>query len=583
MMMKITLLILFSIFSLFIANDQEQFVMGSTGDDEEKWFPPHMHSEFSILKNSEELLNLNMNQNEITNISAHVGDTIEITVSIGDNLHVEDISQVKLITNFATKPSDMNNYFATNYDWNNPSLIALSVYEWNQHHNNLNNNVNNNLSYDYSGIISWHDSKSTIQERNEENHEYVVGSFLPNEEELLITYHMKFNKNMAKTQVGLKMSDITNKQSEIMLPIILEVLSNEDKPIVKESENKEGNKEGNNFVKILVDTNYDSYQNGSKIIINGKIENYDSENMKGRNIDFKIKFPNNDVFLTGSFAPNLDGTFIYQTFAVDYLWKQTGDYIFHVNFGDVKDHTIIAYENNELAKYVDPTLTESQNKVNFNQSVVVAESEVVVAESEVVVAESEVVVAESEVVVAESEVVVAESEVVVAESEVVVAESEVKSMSSKIICGDGTMENDQGVCIPKTNYEKQSEGGGCLIATATYGSEMSVEVQQLRELRDNQLLQTESGTAFMSTFNDIYYTFSPIIADYERENPYFKEAVKIAITPMLSTLAIMENAESESEVLGLGLSVIALNLGMYLGIPAIVVIGIRKKSKISIK
>ena len=124
---------------------------------------------------------------------------------------------------------------------------------------------------------------------------------------------------------------------------------------------------------------------------------------------------------------------------------------------------------------------------------------------------------------------------------------------------------------------KTGNGGGCLIATATYGSEMSAEVQQLRELRDNQLLQTESGKSFMSGFNEFYYSFSPIIADYERENPMFKEAVKLAITPMLSTLAIMENAESESEVLGLGLSVIALNLGMYLGIPAIVVIGIRKK------
>jgi hypothetical protein len=54
----------------------------------------------------------------------------------------------------------------------------------------------------------------------------------------------------------------------------------------------------------------------------------------------------------------------------------------------------------------------------------------------------------------------------------------------------------------------------------------------------------------------------------ERENPVFKEIVKDGLTPMLSTLAIMENAESESEVLGLGLSVIALNLGMYLGLPA---------------
>jgi len=118
--------------------------------------------------------------------------------------------------------------------------------------------------------------------------------------------------------------------------------------------------------------------------------------------------------------------------------------------------------------------------------------------------------------------------------------------------------------------------GGCLIATAAYDSEMSPQVQQFLELRDNQLLQTESGTAFMGAFNDIYYSFSPVIADYERENPLFKEAVKIAITPMNSSLSLIENAESESEVISLVLSVIMLNLGMYLEVPAIVVIGIRR-------
>ena len=123
----------------------------------------------------------------------------------------------------------------------------------------------------------------------------------------------------------------------------------------------------------------------------------------------------------------------------------------------------------------------------------------------------------------------------------------------------------------------ENTGGGCLIATATYGSEMAIEVQQLRELRDNTLLNTESGTQFMGMFNDVYYSFSPIIADYERENPVFKEMVKIAITPMISSLSLMENANSESEVLGYGISLILLNLGMYLGIPAVVIIGIRKR------
>ena len=127
--------------------------------------------------------------------------------------------------------------------------------------------------------------------------------------------------------------------------------------------------------------------------------------------------------------------------------------------------------------------------------------------------------------------------------------------------------------------ESTEEGGGCLIATATYGSEFAPQVQQLREIRDNQLMNTESGSAFMSTFNELYYTFSPTIADMERESPVFKEIVKAGLTPMLSTLAIMENAESESEVLGLGLSVIALNLGMYIAAPAMMFYGISKKVK----
>ncbi len=129
-----------------------------------------------------------------------------------------------------------------------------------------------------------------------------------------------------------------------------------------------------------------------------------------------------------------------------------------------------------------------------------------------------------------------------------------------------------------TQTTQSSDNGGCLIATATYGSEMAPQVQFLREIRDNQLMNTESGIAFMSGFNQVYYSFSPYIADLEREHPMFKEVVKLGITPMLSTLSIMEIADSEEEVLGLGISVIALNIGMYLGIPAIVIVGIRKKN-----
>ena len=83
----------------------------------------------------------------------------------------------------------------------------------------------------------------------------------------------------------------------------------------------------------------------------------------------------------------------------------------------------------------------------------------------------------------------------------------------------------------------------------------------------------------MTTFKDVYYSFSPIIADYERENPVFREMVKLAITPMITSLSILNYVDmnSEAEVLGYGISLILLNVGMYLGIPAIVVIGIKRK------
>ena len=81
-------------------------------------------------------------------------------------------------------------------------------------------------------------------------------------------------------------------------------------------------------------------------------------------------------------------------------------------------------------------------------------------------------------------------------------------------------------------------------------------------------MNTESGTQHSwVTFNNVYYSFSPTIADMQRDSPIFKEIVKVGLTPMLSSLSIMENANSESEVLGLGLSVIMLNIGMYLGVP----------------
>lgn len=126
-----------------------------------------------------------------------------------------------------------------------------------------------------------------------------------------------------------------------------------------------------------------------------------------------------------------------------------------------------------------------------------------------------------------------------------------------------------------------SEDGSCIIATATYGSELAPQVQLLREVRDNVLFSTSSGTNFMSTFNALYYSFSPTVADVERQSPIFKEMVKLTITPMLHTLSILNylDIDSEEEMLGYGIGIILLNVGMYFVLPAIIISKIRNLRK----
>jgi hypothetical protein len=131
----------------------------------------------------------------------------------------------------------------------------------------------------------------------------------------------------------------------------------------------------------------------------------------------------------------------------------------------------------------------------------------------------------------------------------------------------------------KATTQGESPGGGCLIATATFGSELAPQIQELRELRDTKLIKTNYGSAFMSGFNQIYYSFSPVVADLERQNPVFKEAVKIIIMPLLATLSILNYVDinSESEILAYGIGIIFLNVAMYLVSPTVFAVFLKKK------
>ncbi len=77
-----------------------------------------------------------------------------------------------------------------------------------------------------------------------------------------------------------------------------------------------------------------------------------------------------------------------------------------------------------------------------------------------------------------------------------------------------------------------------MIATATYGSELSDEVQFLRNFRDKSILRTGTGSNFMIAFNAWYYSFSPYVAEFIREHSLARTAAKFMLYPLMGILEL---------------------------------------------
>ncbi|HKM50906.1 MAG TPA: CFI-box-CTERM domain-containing protein [Candidatus Bathyarchaeia archaeon] len=84
----------------------------------------------------------------------------------------------------------------------------------------------------------------------------------------------------------------------------------------------------------------------------------------------------------------------------------------------------------------------------------------------------------------------------------------------------------------------------CLIATATFGSELAPEVQFLRDFRDQQVLPTFAGFTFMSLFNSWYYSFSPNVAEYETTHTLSREVMRVLLYPLIVILQLSSNVYS---------------------------------------
>ena len=275
---------------------------------------------------------------------------------------------------------------------------------------------------------------------------------------------------------------------------------------------------------LSITTNKEFYTEGATITISGFVKDFDSsDDMRSMDVTIMVLAPNGNLVTVAQVSPSSDGNYS-TTMVAGGMINVEGDYTVKAKWGAQANQTEFKYGGSSGTP---PVVDETPEQT---------EVETIDEEPEV--------------------------------------DEEPVMESAQPVCGPGT-ELKNGVCV----VEEKKKGGGCLIATAAFGSEMAPQVQFLREIRDNTVLQTESGSAFMGGFNHFYYSFSPVVADYERENPAFKEAVKIAITPMLTSLAILNyvDIDSEEEMLGYGIGIILLNLGMYFVAPAVIIMKIKNR------
>jgi hypothetical protein len=99
-------------------------------------------------------------------------------------------------------------------------------------------------------------------------------------------------------------------------------------------------------------------------------------------------------------------------------------------------------------------------------------------------------------------------------------------------------------------------------------------------------MATTSGSSFLNVFNTVYYSFSPIVADIERNNSFLQESVRAGITPLFGILQIAKLSsvgDGEISVLTSGIIASSLIGAVYLWPLGLAAKSIRNGTKLKIK
>ncbi|RKY37034.1 MAG: hypothetical protein DRP78_02115 [Candidatus Omnitrophota bacterium] len=86
-----------------------------------------------------------------------------------------------------------------------------------------------------------------------------------------------------------------------------------------------------------------------------------------------------------------------------------------------------------------------------------------------------------------------------------------------------------------TNNNTSTSSGGsgsCFIATAAYGTLMAEQVKILSRFRDNHLLTNYCGKIFVN----LYYKYSPKMADYIRHSDWARSVVRLMLSPLVNLI-----------------------------------------------